>query len=164
MKGLDTWGTVWLYWGMRKRKATALADSLETIESASRPELNVLFQAEFGRTPAPRASLEFMRQNLGWTAQARANQQNPRKKREQLIRNLTRTQNGGKRSSTPYRPGTRLVREWRGMVYEVTVMEEGYAWEGRTYPNLTRIATKITGTKWSGPRFFSLRGDKHAKN
>jgi hypothetical protein len=121
------------------------------------------FQAVFRINPAPRASLEFMRQNLAWAAQTRANQQNPRKRREQLIRALTKTQDGGKRGTTPYRPGTRLVREWQGKVYEVTVMEDGFAWDGRTYPNLTRIATEITGTKWSGPRFFGLKGGIHGE-
>ena len=149
---------------MRKHKATALADNLDTIESATRSELNTHFQAEFRRTPAPRASLEFMRQNLAWAAQARADQQSPRKQREKLIRALTRAQNGGKRGISPYRPGTRLVREWRGKVYEVTVMDTGYAWDGRTYPNLSRIASEITGTKWSGPRFFGLKGGKHGQD
>jgi hypothetical protein len=148
---------------MRRHIVHTPTDRLSSIESASRTELNALFEAEFGGVPAPRASLEFMRQNLAWAAQARADQQNPRKQREKLIRALTRGQNGGKRGDSPYRPGTRLVREWRGKVYEVTVMDKGYAWEGRPYPNLSRIATEITGTKWSGPRFFGLKGGTHGQ-
>jgi hypothetical protein len=107
--------------------------------------------------------MEYMRQNLAWAAQARANHHNPGKHREQLIRALTKSHSGERRGASPYRPGTRLVREWQGRVYEVTVMDEGYAWEGRTYTNLTRIATEITGTKWSGPRFFGLKGGKHGE-
>ena len=53
------------------------------------------------------------------------------------------------------------MREWQGKVYEVTILDQGYAWEGRVYPNLTRIATEITGTKWSGPRFFGLTSKNH---
>jgi len=54
--------------------------------------------------------------------------------------------------------GTRLIREWQGAVYEVTVTDSGYVWEGRTYKSLSPIATTITGTRWSGPRFFGIKG------
>jgi hypothetical protein len=53
-------------------------------------------------------------------------------------------------------PGVRLVREWNGVVHEVDVSGDGYIWQGRTYKSLTAIACRITGTKWSGPRFFGL--------
>lgn len=53
-------------------------------------------------------------------------------------------------------PGARLIREWNGTVHEVDVVEGGYIWQGETYRSLTAIARAITGTKWSGPRFFGL--------
>ncbi len=145
---------------MGQRRRHTLERSLAAIENASRAELNALFREEFGRKPAPRASLEFLRQNLAWAAQAKATDQNPEKRQKDLIRGLQNSLDGPSRGSVPYRPGTRLVREWQGVVYEVTVLEDGYSWEGRVYPNLTRIATEITGTKWSGPRFFGLKGGK----
>jgi len=54
--------------------------------------------------------------------------------------------------------GTRLVREWNGDRYEVTVVHGGYEFNGRRYRSLTAIAKEITGTKRSGPVFFGLRG------
>lgn len=54
-------------------------------------------------------------------------------------------------------PGTRFVREWNGEQYEVTVLERGFEYRGRTYQSLTAVATAITGTKWNGPEFFGLR-------
>jgi hypothetical protein len=53
--------------------------------------------------------------------------------------------------------GTRLVREWRGRTCHVTVLEEGYQFEERRYASLSHIAREVTGTSWSGPRFFGLR-------
>jgi len=53
--------------------------------------------------------------------------------------------------------GTVLTREWNGAHHRVMVVEGGFAWEGRTYQSLSEIAKTITGTKWSGPRFFGLR-------
>ena len=55
------------------------------------------------------------------------------------------------------KPGTRLIREWRGRPIEVLVLENGFEYEGRRYGSLSLIAREITGTRWSGPRFFGLK-------
>jgi hypothetical protein len=55
------------------------------------------------------------------------------------------------------RPGAMLSREWNGRMHHVAVLAEGFAWSGKTYPSLSKIAFAITGTRWSGPRFFGLR-------
>jgi hypothetical protein len=57
---------------------------------------------------------------------------------------------------TLLKPGARLVREWRGRTHTVTVTEDGFEYAGASYPSLTKIAKKITGAHWSGPRFFGL--------
>jgi hypothetical protein len=54
-------------------------------------------------------------------------------------------------------PGTILVREWDGKPQRVMVLDEGFAWNGTTYRSLTEIAFAMTGTRWSGRRFFGLR-------
>jgi hypothetical protein len=54
-------------------------------------------------------------------------------------------------------PGTVLVREWDRRSQRVMVMADGFAWNGRTYDSLSKVAFAITGTKWNGPRFFGLR-------
>jgi hypothetical protein len=54
-------------------------------------------------------------------------------------------------------PGTVLVREWDRQSQRVMVMADGFAWNGRTYDSLSKVAYAITGTKWNGPRFFGLR-------
>ena len=55
------------------------------------------------------------------------------------------------------KPGTRLVREWRGVTHTVLVHADGFEWNGKRYRSLTVIAREITGAHWSGPRFFGLR-------
>jgi hypothetical protein len=59
-------------------------------------------------------------------------------------------------------PGTMLAREWNGRMHRVAVLADCFAWNGKTYPSLSKIAHAITGTRWSGPRFFGLR-DKPSK-
>ena len=61
------------------------------------------------------------------------------------------------------KPGTLLVREWEGTSHRVMVMSEGFAWNGTTYPSLSKVARAITGTRWNGPRFFGLRDLKDGK-
>ena len=53
--------------------------------------------------------------------------------------------------------GTLLIRDWRGQRYEVTVRDDGFAYQGREYRSLSAIARAITGTQWNGPAFFGLR-------
>ena len=54
------------------------------------------------------------------------------------------------------RPGNRLVRRWRGRTYVVEATETGLSYDGASFGSLSEIATKITGTRWSGPKFFGL--------
>jgi hypothetical protein len=63
---------------------------------------------------------------------------------------------------TDVRPGTVLLREWNGRTQRVTVLAEGFSWNGQMYPSLSKIAFAMTGTRWNGPKFFGLR-DKPSK-
>jgi hypothetical protein len=64
---------------------------------------------------------------------------------------------GNQASRHGLQPGTTLVREWDGKPQRVMVLEDGFAWNGTTYRSLTEIAFAVTGTRWSGPRFFGIR-------
>ena len=66
------------------------------------------------------------------------------------------------RLTTDLSPGRMLAREWNGRMQRVAVLADGFAWNGKTYPSLSKIAQAITGTRWNGPRFFGLR-DKATK-
>jgi hypothetical protein len=66
------------------------------------------------------------------------------------------------RRTTDLRPGTVLGREWQGKMHRVAVLADGFAWNGKTYSSLSKVAVAITGTRWSGPRFFGVR-DKPMK-
>ena len=53
--------------------------------------------------------------------------------------------------------GTRLVREWDGVEHTVTVIKDGFDWQGQKFKSLSAAARAITGTQWNGYRFFGLR-------
>ncbi len=54
------------------------------------------------------------------------------------------------------KPGSKLMREWRGRTHTVLVLEDGFEHDGKRFASLTQIARAVTGTHWSGPRFFGL--------
>jgi hypothetical protein len=81
-----------------------------------------------------------------------------RRRLEKLAAHYRRDPNS-KRSSLPLglqriKPGTRLLRQWGGKTHQVMTVEDGFEYEGNHYRSLTVIARLITGTHWSGPRFF----------
>ncbi|MGO9440209.1 MAG: DUF2924 domain-containing protein [Terriglobales bacterium] len=59
------------------------------------------------------------------------------------------------------KPGTVLLREWHGTQHQVVVREDGIVFRGKPYKSLSEVAYRITGTKWSGPRFFGLKANRH---
>ena len=62
--------------------------------------------------------------------------------------------------SRTVKAGTVLVREWRGASHHVSVLEKGFRFRGRHYRSLSEVAREITGTRWSGPLFFGLKGSR----
>jgi hypothetical protein len=62
-----------------------------------------------------------------------------------------------RRRTVNLRPGTVLGREWNGRMQRVAVLTDGFTWNGKAYPSLTKVAFAITGTRWNGPKFFGLR-------
>jgi len=57
-------------------------------------------------------------------------------------------------------PGTRFVREWQGKLYETTVRDDGFEYNGQMYRSLSAIATTITGTQWNGRKWWGLSDKK----
>src|SRR5207237_8635363 len=60
------------------------------------------------------------------------------------------------------KPGTKLVREWHGEAHAISVLDDGFEYQGERYPSLTRIARTITGVHWSGPLFFGISKRRRA--
>jgi hypothetical protein len=82
---------------------------------------------------------------------------------QRLLDHSVSPENAGQRAvelarrSADLRPGTVLAREWKGQMHRVAVLADGFAWNGKAYPSLSKVALAITGTRWNGPKFFGLR-------
>ena len=53
--------------------------------------------------------------------------------------------------------GSQIIREWNGRTYTVQVTDKGFVMAGITYGSLSAAAKAITGSHWSGPRFFGVK-------
>ena len=76
---------------------------------------------------------------------------------DQLVKAAMAKPNGRLELPRRIKPGSELVRTWKGKSYRVMVMTDGFSYDGKRFASLSEIATEITGTKWNGPRFFGLR-------
>jgi hypothetical protein len=76
---------------------------------------------------------------------------------DQLVKAAMTKPNGRLELPRRIKPGSELVRTWKGKSYRVMVMADGFAYDGERFASLSEIASEITGTRWNGPRFFGLR-------
>ncbi len=111
------------------------------------------------RSNAPKISRDLLVLALGYKLQEIEHGglgKSTRRKLQTVAKALRKTGRVGPMPSLSLKPGARLVREWRGRTHTVTVTGDGFEYAGTSYPSLTKIAKKITGAHWSGPRFFGL--------
>lgn len=111
------------------------------------------------RGPAPPMGPDLLRRGLAWKRQARVHGGLPTSARRSIEAAVRQLEQTGRVTADTRRlkPGTRLVRRWHGRTYHVLVLEDGFEHDGRRYVSLSQIARAITGSQWSGPRFFGLR-------
>lgn len=137
---------------------------IEGLDRLSRTELRPLWTQEFGEPPAASLGRGILALGIAHAKQERCHGGVSSRLARELDRLLERTLQSDQTDSasappTPLlRSGTILVREWHGTTHHVTVVDDGFVWNGQTHRSLSGIARAITGTKWNGPRFFGMRG------
>jgi hypothetical protein len=139
---------------MRQRWTDPAAIEAEIARIRSLP-LDVLrrrWRVMFGRTPPAALSKDL----LGRMVACRLQEQAFGSLDRESLRFLDGLARRGGSSQRQLKPGTVLVRDYHGQRHTVTVAPGGFNWQGTTYPSLSAIARAITGTAWSGPRFFAL--------
>ena len=144
---------------MSARHDDTLTAEIAQLDGLGLGALRDLWRRRLG-SPPHFASTEVTRLWLAWElqAQARGGYDAATRRRLRQLGNSARTDTAPKlTSSKAMKPGTVLTREWAGVTHRVMVLEEGFAWAGQSYRSLSEIATRITGTRWSGPRFFGLK-------
>jgi hypothetical protein len=132
----------------------AIEAAIERLRSCAPDALRRRWRVTFGRTPPAALSKDLLARMIACRMQELAF--------GGLDRESLTFLDGLARQAGPRRRqlkvGTMLVRDYRGQRHTVTVARDGFDWQGRSYPSLSAIARAITGTAWSGPRFFGLLG------
>ena len=132
-----------------------LNDQLAALRRASRKQLTDRWRELYKAAPPAAFTPDLLARGISWRLQERELGSLSSKARQMLG-------SGGERPAqrfsprTTLRPGNRLVRRWRGRTYVVEVTEAGLVYDGERHSSLSVIAGKITGTRWSGPKFFGL--------
>jgi len=122
-----------------------------------RSGLRVAWTKTFKKSSPHFLSMMFMRKALIREAQCRIYGGVP-SSLKRALKSAAAGKSPGVPTTTSARPGTQLIREWNGRRYQVEVSDDGYRFNGERFTSLSAIALQITGTTWSGPRFFGLTG------
>jgi hypothetical protein len=126
-------------------------------------QLRTRYREVFRAEPPKAFGPDLLRRSIAQAIQEKAYGGLPaaaRRVLDQLVKSAAARPNGRLELPRRMKPGSELVRTWNRKTYRVAVLQTGFAYDGKTFNTLSEIATKITGTKWNGPRFFGLRASK----
>ena len=134
-----------------------LTAKLEALVHTSVDDLRILWRNLYQAHPPPMIGRDLLILAVAWKLQA-----NRLGGLSSMVqRRIIAKGDVAKARMTKLKPGARLMRAWQGQTHTVLVLDDGFEWQGARHASLSAIARKITGTRWSGPRFFGL--DKPAK-
>ncbi len=123
-------------------------------------QLRVRYREVFGADPLKAFGPDLLRRSVAHRIQEKAYgglSRSTQRLLDQMMKAFAAKPNGKIVLPRRIKPGSVLVREWKGRSHRVMVLADGFAYDGNTYGNLSEIAGLITGTRWNGPRFFGLR-------
>ena len=137
-----------------------VAEQLAALATMERNDLIALWRKQFRSSPPDRIRRDLLELGIAWRIQEKAFgglKKAIASELRRLSEDLNEIGDIRKTERPLLKPGTRLLREWGGGTYEVTVLDEGFLWKDKTWKSLSAIAETITGAHWSGPRFFGLK-------
>ena len=140
--------------------STNVAERITGLQEMSKVARSSLWRELFGTAAPPRLRRELMVRILAHRIQEQASgglKPSTCQRLHRLARSFENHSRRANAESPEIKPGTRLLRHWRDRTHVVTVVEQGYEYQGARYPSLSAIARQITGTRWSGPLFFGLK-------
>jgi len=142
------------------RDRETLASEIASLSKLGIDELRERWKAMFGKAPSRDISRSFLTRAIAYRLQEKAFaglKPSTRRVLAELALDGVNESSLAAEPSRIVRPGAVLVREWRGISHQVSVLEKGFCFRGKGYRSLSGIAREITGTRWSGPLFFGLK-------
>jgi len=137
----------------------ALAAEIAGVSKLGIDDLRERWKAMYGKAPSREIGRSFLTRAIAYRLQERAYGGLKPSTRRLLAQDAEETATGSsKRPQTRMaQSGTILIREWQGTAHRVTMLDDGVSFNGKRYRSLSEVAREITGSRWSGPRFFGLR-------
>jgi hypothetical protein len=138
----------------------AVEAELDRLPKAPIADLRKRYRELFRTEPPKAFGPDLLRRSIAQRIQEKAYGGLPRATQrllDQLVKAAMAKPNGRLELPRRIKPGSELVRTWKGKSYRVMVMADGFAYDGERFASLSEIASEITGTRWNGPRFFGLR-------
>jgi hypothetical protein len=151
--GLDPWRGQPLVGGRRFLRLSRISTLSSIALRSGVEELRALWRERRGRQPPEALSKDLIARALAHWLQEECLGQHA----SPLRKFLAATSEKGAEPVRRVKVGSIIVREYQGKLHEVMVVPEGFLWQGQVYASLSTIALRITGTSWSGRRFFGLR-------
>lgn len=139
---------------------------IASIATMTLNELRAEWHRRHASEPPVKSSADMLRRFLAWHIQVEAYgglSAVSKRRIWSLEQALSRDPDHAVILSPHFKPGTVLVREWKGVHHRVEALESGFVYNGKHFTSLTKIARAITRTHWSGPAFFGLRRRDDAK-
>jgi Protein of unknown function (DUF2924) len=153
--------------GLRRQDGGRLTEELQALPGRSTRELKQVWQTLLGTQPPSKLSRDLLIRVIADKLQETALGGLAPAVKRRLAALGCRSENGAETGLAHpmlrLKPGTKLVRAWRGKTHTVLVLENGFEHQGKRYTSLTQIADEVTGAHWSGPRFFGLIKPRPAK-
>src|SRR5260370_15208887 len=131
----------------------ALASEIASLSKLDIDELRERWKAMFGKAPSRDISRSFLTRAIAYRLQEKAFGGLKPSTRRLVAEFADDRANGSAVAAAPsriVRPGAVLVREWRGISHQVSVLEKGFSFPGKRYRSLSEVARETTGTQWSG--------------
>ena len=138
----------------------AVEAELNRLPTARIADLRKRYRELFRAEPPKAFGPDLLRRSIAHRIQEKSSgglSRTAQKLLDQLVKQALTKPNGRLQLPRRIKPGSELVRTWKGRSYRVAVTASGFAYDGKTFTNLSEIASAITGTRWNGPRFFGLR-------
>src|ERR1700681_850312 len=143
-----------------QRSDPAVEDELGRLAMMPIAQLRVRYREVFRTDPPKAFGPDLLRRSIAHRIQEKAYgglSRPAQRLLDQMMQAFAAKPNGKIELPRRIKPGSVLMREWKGKSHRVTVLADGFVYDGDTYSNLSEIAVLITGTRWNGPRFFGLR-------
>ena len=143
-----------------------ISSKLQELPRLPKVELLALWQELFAQTAHPRLRRNLMIPILAYRIQEQAYgglKPSTYKRLQKLAADLDQNRKIPLSLVPQLQAGTKLLRQFRGGIHEVLVVDQGFEYRGKRYESLSEIARQITGTRWSGPLFFGLKRGQNAR-